>query len=602
MRHDYRMPWSVKREGRRAVLSVRPPTVVAVPPARDYYPRVLHPPRPMRYIAFASVALALPAAAQSPRPADLIVTNARIYTVDDSRPVVTAMAIRDGRIAFTGSAREALSLKGANTNVVDAAGRTIIPGMVDAHAHLLGLGQSLRTVALYGAKSYDEVIARVVARAKGVPAGQWVIGRGWDQNQWGDTRFPTHDALSRALPNNPVYLTRVDGHAGLANAAAMRAAGVTAASKDPSGGRVERTTSGDPTGVFVDNAKDLVERAIPRETREETRAEIRSAIAESQRYGLVGMHDAGESRGVIDLMEDMARAGEIPFRLDVMIGDDSAAVAHYLARGPQRGLYDNHLWIASIKLYADGALGSRGAALLEPYTDDPKNNGLLLTAPAHIQDVATRALRAGFQVATHAIGDRGNRLVLDAYANALAKVPTADHRFRIEHAQVINHDDIPRFAELGVIPSMQAVHQTSDMYWAGSRLGQGRLLGAYAWRSLLNTGIVVPNGSDAPVEAINPLLSFHSAVARQDAENWPAGGWMSEQRMTREEALKSMTIWPAFAAFQESTMGSLTPGKLADFVILDRDIMTVADRDILGTSVVATYISGKPVYERAALP
>ncbi|MEP6999070.1 MAG: amidohydrolase [bacterium] len=536
------------------------------------------------------------------RPADLIVTNARIYTVDDSRPVVTAMAVRDGRIAFTGSLREAMALKGSATRVVDAGGRTVIPGMVDAHAHLLGLGQSLRSVALYGAKSYDEVIARVVARAKGVPAGQWIVGRGWDQNQWGDTRFPTHDALTRALPNNPVYLTRVDGHAGLANAVAMRAANVGAATKDPSGGRIERTASGDPTGVFVDNAKELVEHAIPDETREQTRAEIRSAIAESQRWGLVGVHDAGESRATIDLMEEMAKAGEIPFRLNVMIGDDSAAVAHYLARGPQSGLYDNHLWIRSIKLYADGALGSRGAALLEPYSDDPRNNGLLLSAPAHIQDVATRALRAGFQVATHAIGDRGNRLVLDAYAAALAKVPTADHRFRIEHAQIINHDDIPRFAELGVIPSMQAVHQTSDMYWAGTRLGVGRLAGAYAWRSLLNTGIVVPNGSDFPVEAVNPLLSFHSAVARQDAENWPAAGWMPEQKMTRDEALKSMTIWPAFAGFQEATMGSLTPGKLADFVVLDRDIMTVAERDILGTAVVATYIGGKPVYERAAVP
>ena len=551
--------------------------------------------------AFIAALVALPLGAQS-RPADLIVTNARIYTVDDSRPVVAAMAVRDGRIAFTGSAREAMALKGAGTRVLDAGGRTVIPGMVDAHAHLLGLGQSLRSVALYGARSYDEVIARVVVRAKGVPAGQWIIGRGWDQNQWGDTRFPTHDALTRALPNNPVYLTRVDGHAGLANAAAMRVANVGATARDPSGGRIERSASGDPTGVFVDNAKDLVERVIPQETREETRAEIRSAIAESQRWGLVGLHDAGESRATIDLMEEMARAGEIPFRLNVMIGDDSAAVAHYLARGPQSGLYDNHLWIRSIKLYADGALGSRGAALLEPYSDDPKNTGLLISAPAHIQDVATRALRAGFQVATHAIGDRGNRLVLDAYAAALERVPTADHRFRIEHAQIINHDDIPRFAELGVIPSMQAVHQTSDMYWAGTRLGIGRLMGAYAWRALLNTGVVVPNGSDFPVEAVNPLLSFHSAVARQDAENWPAGGWMPEQKMSREEALKSMTIWPAFAGFQESAMGSLTPGKFADFVILDRDIMTVAERDILGTAVVATYIGGKPVYERAALP
>ena len=556
----------------------------------------------MSRLAFLALLAAAPLSAQGARPADLIVTNARIYTVDDSRPIVAAMAVRDGRIAFTGSAREAMALKGTSTKIVDLAGRTVIPGMVDAHAHLLGLGQALRIVNLVGAKSYDEVIARVVARAKGLPPGQWLLGRGWDQNQWGDTRFPTHDALSRALPNNPVYLTRVDGHAGLANAAAMRAASVTAASKEPSGGKVERTASGDPTGVFIDNAKDLVEHFIPPGTREETRQAIRAAIAESQRYGLVGLHDAGESRATIDLMEEMARAGEIPFRLYVMIGDDSAAVAHYLARGPQSGLYDNHLWLRSFKLYADGALGSRGAALLEPYSDDANNKGLILTAPAHIQDVAVRALRAGFQVNTHAIGDRGNRVVLDAYDAALKQVPVADHRFRVEHAQILHHDDIPRFAELGVIPSMQAVHQTSDMYWAGSRLGAGRLLGAYAWRSVLETGVVVPNGSDFPVEAVNPLLSFHSAVARQDAENWPAGGWLPEQRMTRQEALMSMTIWPAFAAFQEATMGSLAPGKLADFVVLDRDIMTVADRDILGTAVLATYIGGKPVYERAALP
>jgi predicted amidohydrolase YtcJ len=495
-----------------------------------------------------------------------------------------------------------MALKGASTKVLDLGGRTVIPGMVDAHAHLLGLGQSLQTVNLVGTKSYDEVIARVVARAKDVPAGQWIIGRGWDQNQWGDTRFPTHDALSRALPNNPVYLERIDGHAQLANAAAMKAASVTAATKDPSGGKILRTASGEPTGVFIDNATSLVDQAIPKSTRDATSKAIRAAIAESQHWGLVGLHDAGESRETIDLMEEMAKAGEINFRLYVMVSDDSAAIAHYLARGPQSGLYDNHLWIRSFKLYADGALGSRGAALLEPYSDDPNNKGLLLSAPSHIQEVAVRALRAGFQVNTHAIGDRGNRVVLDAYDAALKLQPAADHRFRVEHAQILNHDDIPRFAQLGVIPSMQAVHQTSDMYWAGSRLGQGRLLGAYAWRSLLETGVVVPNGSDFPVEAVNPLLSFHSAVARQDAENWPSGGWMPEQRMTREEALKSMTIWPAFSAFQESIMGSLSVGKLADFVVLDRDIMTVADRDILGTGVVATYIGGKPVYERAAQP
>jgi predicted amidohydrolase YtcJ len=554
----------------------------------------------MRLLPFVALALVLPTAtrAQTRGPADLVVTNARIYTVDESHPAAQALAVKDGRVLFTGSDREALALRGPATTVVDAGGHTIVPGMVDAHAHLLELGLTLRQVNLVGTRSYDEVVARVAAAAKNAAPGTWILGHGWDQNDWGDTRFPTHDALSRAVPNNPVYLTRVDGHAGLANAAAMRAAGVTAASKDPSGGRVERTATGEPTGVFVDNAKGLVERVIPEPSHEDMRRALAAAIAESHRYGLVGVHDAGESRATIDLMEEMAKAGDLPFRLYVMIGDDSAALAHYMTIGPRSALYDNHLWVRAIKLYADGALGSRGAALLEPYSDDPKNNGLLVSAPAHLEAVAERALVSGFQVATHAIGDRANRVVLDAYEAALKAHPTADHRFRVEHAQIINHDDIPRFAQLGVIPSMQAVHQTSDMYWAGTRLGAGRLLGAYAWRSLLETGVIIPNGSDFPVEAVNPLLSFHSAVSRQDADNWPVGGWMPEQRMTRDEALKSMTIWPAYAAFQEQLMGSLSPGKLADFVILDRDIMTVPERDILGTAVLATYIGGKAVYER----
>jgi predicted amidohydrolase YtcJ len=286
-------------------------------------------------------------------------------------------------------------------------------------------------------------------------------------------------------------------------------------------------------------------------------------------------------------------------RAFVMIGDDSAAIAHYFQRGPQSALYDGHLWIRSIKLYADGALGSRGAALLDPYADDAKNTGLLKTPPEHLRDVSTRALQRGFQVATHAIGDRGNRVALDAYEAALKAVPTVDHRFRIEHVQVLDHADVPRFEQLGVIPSMQAVHQPSDMYWAPTRLGYARTFGAYAWRSLLNTGVIIPNGSDFPVERVNPLYSFHAAVSRQDDSSWPPGGWFPEQKMTRDEALKSMTIWPAFAGFQEQLTGSLTPGKYADFVILDRDIMSVPDAEILGTRVVATYIGGRAVFERS---
>ncbi|MBA3671702.1 MAG: amidohydrolase [Gemmatimonadaceae bacterium] len=556
--------------------------------------------------ALLAAAFVAPAAAQSAqvtaRPADLILINARIYTVDDARPVVAALAVRDGRVAFAGSAREALALRGRDTRVLDLDGHTVIPGMVDAHAHLLGLGEALRNVDLTGTRSYDEVIARVVARAKSAVGAGWLQGRGWDQNDWGDTRFPTNESLSRAIPDRPVLLRRVDGHALLANAAALRSAGISATTKDPSGGRLERDASGNPTGVLVDNAMNLVERVVPSPTAADTRAAIKAAIAESHRWGLVGIHDAGASRGTIALYEELAKAGELPFRLYVMIGDDSATIADRFARGPQSALYDNHLWIRAVKLYADGALGSRGAALLEPYADDPNNRGLLVSEPAHLREVATRALRAGFQVNTHAIGDRGNRTVLDAYDAALATVPTADHRFRVEHAQIIHHDDIPRFAVLGVIPSMQAVHQTSDMYWAGSRLGTGRLLGAYPWRSLLATGVVIPNGSDFPVEAVNPLLSFHSAVSRQDADNWPVGGWYPEQRMSRDEALKSMTIWPAFAAFQESIMGSLTPGKLADFIVLDRDIMSVPERDILGTAVLATYVGGRAVYTREPRP
>ncbi|AHG89988.1 Amidohydrolase 3 [Gemmatirosa kalamazoonensis] len=531
------------------------------------------------------------------QPADLVVTNARIYTVDGARPVAAAMAVRDGRVLFVGDERGALALKGGATRVVDLQGHTVLPGLVDAHGHLLGLGLALRNVDLVGTTSYDEVVQRVAARAREAPAGSWIVGRGWDQNDWGDTRFPTHEALSRAVPDHPVVLERVDGHAVLANAAAMRAAAVTARTRDPEGGRLERDASGAPTGVFVDNAMAIIDRVVPQPSREEQRAALKGAIAEAHRWGLVGVHDPGEPRAVIELMEDMAAKGELDLRTYVMIADDSAALAYYFARGPRVALNDGRLWERAVKLYADGALGSRGAALLEPYADDPKNSGLLVSAPAHIQDVATRALKAGFQVNTHAIGDRGNRLVLDAYEKALAAVPVADHRFRIEHAQILNHDDIPRFAALGVIPSMQASHQTSDMYWAANRLGAARLLGAYAWRSLLDAGSVVPNGSDFPVEQVNPLISFHAAVSRQDARNWPAGGWLPEQRMTRGEALKSMTLWPAFAAFQERDMGSLTPGKYADFVVLDRDIMRVPDDQILGTRVLSTWMGGRVVYE-----
>ncbi|MGI8499090.1 MAG: amidohydrolase [Gemmatimonadaceae bacterium] len=577
---------------------------------------MIRPPVVSAALAFATcLAVIAPRAAAQRGPAvvapppvpsaDVIVTADRIYTVARTHPLAEALAIRDGRIVFAGSRRATLALKSASTRMLDYAGRTIVPGIVDAHGHVLGLGQALRNVDLVGTSSYEEVIARVVARAKELPAGAWVLGRGWDQNQWGDTRFPTHEALSRAVPANPVALTRVDGHATLANAKAMSLAGVTAATKDPAGGRIVRLPGGEPSGVFVDNAQGLIGRVVPAATAGETKRDLVRAIAECNRWGLVGVHDAGASADEIRVYEEIAKEGGLNLRLYVMLGDDARGaesvgrqMAEWFSRGPQSGLYDGRLWVRSVKLYMDGALGSRGAALLDPYSDDPGNSGLLVSTPPHIRSVAVEALRHGFQVNVHAIGDRANRLVLDAFESALQEVPVADHRFRVEHAQIIEHSDIPRFARLGVIPSMQAVHQTSDMYWAGARLGTGRLYGAYAWRSLIDAGSIIPNGSDFPVEAVNPLLSFHSAVSREDAHDWPPGGWHPEQRMTREEALESMTLWPATAAFQEEVMGSLSPGKYADFVVLDQDIMRVASSQILQTQVVATWIGGKAVYER----
>ena len=552
------------------------------------------------YFALAAFA---PAAIEAQAKADLVLVNGKIYTVDNARPIASALAVRGGRVLFVGSDAEARVLANASTRVIDLNGKTVIPGIVDAHAHLLGLGNTLARVNLAGSTSYDEVIDRVKGFSKDVKPGEWILGRGWDQNRWTSKEFPTHDALSRAFPNNPVVLTRIDGHALLANAKAMELARVSAATADPEGGRIMRLASGAPSGVFVDKAQSLIGRAVPQPTRADTRKAILAAITESNRWGLTGVHDAGESAETIGIFEELAKAGSYNLRNYVMLSDPGepgspAAVRNpYLRRGPQSALYDGHLWVRAIKLYADGALGSRGAALLAPYADEPTNSGLLVSRPEHLRAWAETALRSGFQVNVHAIGDRGNRVVLDAFESALRTVPTADHRFRIEHAQVLSPEDIPRFAKLGVIPSMQPTHQTSDMRWAEARVGPQRIRGAYAWRSLLNTGVVIPSGTDFPVEEVNPLLTFHAAVTRQDPTNWPVGGWYPEQKMTREEALQSMTIWPAYAGFQESMLGSLTPGKYADFVVLDRDIMRIPDTQIIATRVVSTWIGGKRVYE-----
>ncbi len=529
--------------------------------------------------------------------ADLIVTASTIHTVDAKVPQAQAFAVRDGRFVYVGSREGALALRGARTRMLDLGGATVLPGLIDAHLHFMHVGQALHEVDLAHLTPFDEVVRRTVAFAATSP-DLWIIGDGWDQNLWPDKAFPTHQALSAAIPDRPVVLIRVDGHALLANAKAMALAGVGDATADPSGGRIVRDEHGAPTGVFIDNAKALIQRAIPPPTHPQLVRAAVAGLAECHRWGLTAISDPGVGQATIDAYLELARGGRYTLRNHVMLaGSDDALTAHYLERGPQPLAGNGRLAIRAIKLYADGALGSRGAALLAPYDDDPGNTGLVLTAPSKIQDVAIRALRAGFQVCTHAIGDRGNRAVLDAYEAALRAVPRRDHRLRVEHAQVLAPSDIPRFKALGVIPSMQTTHQISDMGWAQARLGPERVKGAYAWRSLLDSGVTIANGTDAPIEVVDSRRTFHAAISRQNETNQPPGGWYPRQRMTRDEALRSMTVWAARANFMDAVAGSITPGKYADFAVLDRDWMRAAPEAIMATRILATYVSGAQVYE-----
>ncbi|HEY0395635.1 MAG TPA: amidohydrolase [Candidatus Elarobacter sp.] len=527
----------------------------------------------------------------------MIVSAATVHTVDPDTRRAEAFAIRDGRFIGAGTLGAMRALSGPRTRRLDLGNVTVLPGLIDAHLHFIAVGQSLREVDLAHVTAFDEVVRRTAAFAATSPDA-WIVGDGWDQNLWAGKAFPAHDALSAALPQRPVVLYRVDGHALLANAKAMALAGVTATTTDPDGGRILRDAHGAPSGVFIDNAMQLVMRAIPPPSHEQLVGAGEAALKECHRWGVTAIADPGIGADVLAAYEQLVRAGRYTLRNHVMLaGSDEALIAEHLARGPRPFGNDGRIAVRAIKLYVDGALGSRGAALLAPYSDDPANTGLLRTTQAHVQDVCERALRAGFQLCTHAIGDRGNRVVLDAYEAALRRVPARDHRLRIEHAQVLAAADIPRFAQLGVIPSMQTTHQISDMGWAQSRLGPDRVQGAYAWRSLLDTGVTIANGTDAPVEPVDSRRTFHSAIARQDAANQPPGGWYPRQRMTRDEALKSMTIWAARACFLERDAGSISPGKYADFTVLDQDWMRAEPERIMATRVLATYSSGKPVYE-----
>jgi predicted amidohydrolase YtcJ len=531
--------------------------------------------------------------------ANLIIHNARIYTVDARNTVADAIAIEGGRIARVGRGADVLALRGPATRVVDARQAAVFPGLQDAHGHVTGLGATLLTLDLRGTTSYQQIVDRVRQRVAAARPGEWIVGRNWDQNDWAQTGWPSHEALSAVSPQNPVYLTRVDGHAALANRSALESAGVTRDTRDPDGGRIIRDAAGAPAGVLIDTAMGLVSSKMPPLTDAQVEAQILRADEEMRRLGLTMVHDAGTNAQTVEAYKRLVDAGRLKTRVHVMLRGSLASLTPFFAQGPIADYGNHRLAVRAIKISADGALGSRGAALLEPYADEPGTSGLLTTPPEQVYAQTLAASKAGFQTCVHAIGDRANRLVLDIFERVQREVPDARAlRLRVEHAQILDGAEIPRFARLGVIPSMQPTHATSDMPWAADRIGQARVdEGAYRWQTLLESGVRIPAGSDFPVEEPNPMLGFYAAVTRQDPSGNPPGGWMPAERMTREQALRAFTIDAAYAAHAETLTGSLEAGKLADLVMLSADIMRVPAGEILRTTVRMTVVAGEIVHE-----
>lgn len=530
--------------------------------------------------------LAIPASAEPP---DLIVENARVHTMDQTRTAVRSFAVRDGRFIAVGD--QALQMAGPATKRIELQGATVVPGLIDAHAHMAGLGALLESRDLRHVASIEAVAAIVKEEASRRGPDEWVVLRNWDQTNWGG-RFPSAKDLDEASLGRPVYLTRVDGHAGWANSRALALAGITKSTPDMPGGKIVRDADGNATGILVDRAMGLVGAKIPRAGYTQVKRQLELAARECARLGLTGVHDAGVGADVIRAYRELIAEGKLPVRIYAMIGGDGALWREYLKRGPEVGEF---LTVRAVKLMGDGALGSRGAALWQPYTDDKQNTGLLVTPKEVIERVSREAAAHGFQVATHAIGDRANRIVLDSYAAALGG--KNDKRFRVEHAQIVSLPDFKMFADYSVIASIQSTHATSDMRWAETRLGPDRIAGAYAWRRFLDLGVKVANGSDFPVEEPDPLLGFYAAFTRSDVRGMPPGGWTPDQKMTRQEALESFTLGAAYAAFEEKLKGSIEVGKMADFVVFDRDIMEVDAPEVLKAKVRMTVVGGKVVYE-----
>ena len=519
---------------------------------------------------------------------DLLVFNGSIYTVDAGFSKTEAMAVSNGKIIATGSTADLQKLYVATENV-DAAGKFIYPGFIDAHAHFLSYGQGLQSVDLVGTSGWEEILQRLQAYAATHTEG-WLIGRGWDQNDWQHKEFPHRRQLDSLFPSRPVFLSRVDGHAAIVNQQAITLSGITPGRKITGGDII--LENGEMTGVLIDNAIDIVAASIPAASPAILRQALKDAEANCVAAGLTTIDDCGLDNTSVDLIRQLHEEGALKMRLYVMLSDNVRNINYLSKTGI---IKTDRLHVRSFKAYADGALGSRGACLLQPYADKPGSYGFLLSNRAHFDSLATTLYEKGFQLCTHAIGDSGNRVILDTYSKLLKQ--GNDRRWRIEHAQVVSPSDFSKFGAYGIIPSVQPTHATSDMYWAGDRLGKERVKGAYAFKELMEQNGWIALGTDFPVEDINPLKTFYAAVVRKDTSGWPAQGFQSENALSREQALKGMTIWAAKANFEEGEKGSLEKNKVADFVILDQDLLSVLPEKILSSKVLQTYINGEKVYD-----
>ena len=532
-----------------------------------------------------------------PSSADLLLLNGRVRTMNNSQPMAEAIAVQGDRVVWVGSNSEARRRFAGSARTIDLGGATVLPGLIDAHVHLVALGQSLLRLNLKDVTDEADAVARVKQRVASAAPNEWILGWGWDEGKWA-SHYPTNAALSEFSPNNPVFLVGLHSFAAWANRRALQMAGITKDTEDPENGKILRDEKGEATGILLNRAQSLVEARIPPMSLEQTKKAIELAAAECVRNGLTSVHDARVSPTMLTAFRELISEGHLPLRIYAILdGADPALVQEWLARGPEIDR-QHRLTIRSFKLFADGALGSRGAAMLQPYTDAPQTSGVITTSENEIYSLTRRSLEKGFQVCTHAIGDNGNRITLNAYARALGESRrSSDARLRIEHAQVLDANDIPRFAKLGIIPSMQPTHCTSDMGWAEKRVGPDRIKGAYAWRSLLATGVHLPLSSDFPGETLNPFYGIYAAITRQDPNGNPPGGWYPNQRLTLADALRGYTIEAAYSEFEEQAKGSIQAGKLADFTVIAQDIERLSPKDILTIKVLNTFVGGRLVYD-----